>query len=159
MSELIDYLVRQVRNAYAKKHRAKSKLAITQAELQRLGRLREEGNLLCDNALGAVRQAEKAIAVRFGNKMLQHFFGDREIGDNTVFQGSDCGDVARRAVRQAEEAHRRAETHVESMYAAYDRLHNQYRIEQYRSMKAYAAWKAAKKELASHKEQANDAQR
>ena len=114
MNELIDYLVRQARKAYAKKHRTKSKLAITQAELQRLGRLREEANLLCDNAFGAVRQAE--------------------------------------------EAHQRAETHVESIYAAYDRLDNQYRVEQYHSMKAYAAWKAAKKELASHRGKANDAQ-
>jgi hypothetical protein len=33
--------------------------------------------------------------MRFSNKVLQHLLGDREIGDNTVFQGPNCGDIPR----------------------------------------------------------------
>ncbi len=35
--------------------------------------------------------------MRFADEMLQHLLGDREIGDDAVFQGPDRRDVARRA--------------------------------------------------------------
>ena len=44
-------------------------------------------------------RAEIAVAVRLPYKVLQHLLGDREVGDNAVFQGADRGDVAWRAAQ------------------------------------------------------------
>ena len=39
--------------------------------------------------------------MHFFDKVLQHFFGNLEIGDNTVFQRTDSRDIARRSPQHA----------------------------------------------------------
>ena len=39
--------------------------------------------------------------MHFVNKVLEHFFGHDEVGDHTIFHGTDSGNIARGAAQHA----------------------------------------------------------